>query len=265
MLELLSEVQILPVPSNTLPPARRTNAFLLGDEYSPKILIDPSPESPEVLEKLLRTLSHKAIDAVFLTHHHLDHHEHAPELAKRLNVPSWMSRHTNSSITLKQGSSYFSGIQIETKQEGDKLTEWKGEAVRVYSIPEHDSGHPALAPDSKRWFIVGDLIQNDGTVVISAPEGNITDYFQTLEKIIGIDPSVIIPSHGIPMRSTFQLHTTLKHRREREKTIQELYINGKTEANILEILYQGVEQHLRPFAPENIKAHLAKLKQESLI
>ncbi len=264
-LEPLSELRILPVPCNTIPPSTRTNAFLLGDENSAKILVDPSPASPQVLEKLLRTLKRDDISAVFLTHHHPDHHEHAPELAKRLNVPIWMSEDTLSRINEKQGTDYFSGLQVEIKRQGDRLTNWKGEAVRVYSVPGHDAGQLALAPESMRWFIVGDLIQSVGTVVISAPEGDMAAYFQTMEMIIDLDPAVIVPSHGMPMRGTFRIQATLQHRREREKTIHELYAGGKTETEILDIIYQGVDQRLRPFAMENIKSHLAKLRQEGRI
>jgi len=264
-LEPLSGLQILPVPSNTFPPAKRTNSFLLGDENSPRILVDPSPESPEVLQKLLRTLRHDNVSAVFLTHHHHDHHEHTPELARHFNVPVWMSEDTRFRITQTQGSDYFSGLQIEIKKEGDNLTNWKGEAVQVHLVPGHDAGQLALAPESLRWFIVGDLIQSVGTVVISAPEGNMATYFQTLERIIDLNPSVIAPSHGMPMRGTFRLQATLQHRREREKTIRQLLSEGKTEAEMLAIIYQGVDQQLRPFAMENIKSHLAKLRQEEQI
>jgi glyoxylase-like metal-dependent hydrolase (beta-lactamase superfamily II)/8-oxo-dGTP pyrophosphatase MutT (NUDIX family) len=264
-LESLSELWILSVPSNTLPPANRTNAFLLGDEDAGKILVDPSPESPQVLEKLLRTLRQDNISAVFLTHHHADHHEHAPELAKRLNVPIWMSADSIALITEKHGSDYFQGLQIEIKQEGDRLANWKGEPVRVHAVPGHDAGQLALAPESMRWFIVGDLIQSVGTVVISAPEGDMAVYFQTLEKIIALDPAVIVPSHGMPMRGTFRIQATLQHRREREKMIQALYAKGKTLTEMLDIIYQGVDQRLLPFAMENIKSHLVKLRQEDRI
>ncbi|MDT8444938.1 MAG: MBL fold metallo-hydrolase [Desulfuromonadales bacterium] len=261
-LESLSELWILSVPSNTLPPAKRTNAFLLGDENTGKVLVDPSPESPQVLEKLLRTLRQDDIRAVFLTHHHADHHEHAPELAKRLNVPICMSAVTMALINEKYGSDYFQGLQLEIKRQGDRLTNWKGEPVRVHAVPGHDAGQLALAPESMRWFIVGDLIQSVGSVVIAAPEGDMAVYFQTLEKIIALDPAVIVPSHGMPMRGTFRIHATLQHRRERKRSIQALYAKGKTLTEMLDIIYQGIDQRLLPFAMENIKSHLAKLRQE---
>lgn len=265
VLEPLSGLRILPVPCNTIPPANRTNAFLLGDEHSPQILVDPSPESPKVLENLLRTLRRGQVSALFLTHHHPDHHEHAPEVARHLDVPVWMSADTRYRITQKQGSDYFSGLKVETKQEGDRLTNWKGEAVLVHEVPGHDAGQLALAPESLRWFIVGDLIQSVGTVVISAPEGDMAAYFQSLERIIHLDPSVIVPSHGMPMRGTIRLHAALQHRCEREKAIRELHVIGKTQSEMLDIIYQAVDRQLLPLAMENIKSHLAKLRQDGQI
>jgi len=48
--------QIMPL-SHTLPPATRTNAFLIGDEGSSRILVDPSPKDDEEYQKFKNTLS----------------------------------------------------------------------------------------------------------------------------------------------------------------------------------------------------------------
>lgn len=261
-LEFLSGLNILPIPSCTFPPEKRTNAFLLGDKNAQKILVDPSPESPHVLGKLLQTLKPYAVDALFVTHHHRDHREYVPELARRLKVPVWMSEYTCCRINQIEGPGHFSGVQVELKQDGERVTSWKGEAVRVYAVPGHDAGQLALAPESLRWFIVGDLIQSVGSVVIPAPEGNMATYFQTLEKVIALDPAVIIPSHGIPMRSTFRLAASLTHRRGREKEILGLHTDGKSKDQILDIVYGCIDQQLRPFAMLNIEAHMVKLRQE---
>ncbi len=260
--ELLSEVQVLPIPSHSFPPEKRTNAFLLGDENSARILVDPAPESPQVLEKLLRTLQQDRLSALFLTHHHQDHHEYAPQLAKRLGVPIWLSEDTRERIVQKYGGDYFAGLEVEIKREGDCLIRWKGEPVRVYAVPGHDAGQLALAPESLRWFLVGDLIQGFGTVVIGAPEGDMASYFKTLERIITLDPAVILPSHGTPMRSTHCLQVTLQHRHEREESIRRLSAAGKTPNEILASLYQDIPSQLHPFALQNIESHLVKLRQE---
>ncbi|MEC7131768.1 MAG: NUDIX hydrolase, partial [SAR324 cluster bacterium] len=86
-LEMQEGVRILMIPSHTLPPAERTNAFRLGDSGSPQILVDPSPKSEEIYKVLLQQMKEENLDALFLTHHHPDHHQHAPDLARELSVP----------------------------------------------------------------------------------------------------------------------------------------------------------------------------------
>lgn len=261
-LEQVSGLQILPVPSNSIPPTTRTNAFFLGDPGAPQVLVDPSPATPEVLEKLLHTLQTERVDAIFLTHHHGDHHQYAPELARRLHLPIWLSADSCARILLRHGADYFAGIPLEFKGEGDILTQWKGEAIRIYALPGHDAGQLGLAPRSLRWFIVGDLIQGLGTVVIAAPEGDMATYFATLERVIALNPAVIAPSHGMPMRSIYRLRTTLEHRHQREEEILTLTRAGKNRHEILNCLYQSIDPRLHPFALANIDAHLVKLQNE---
>lgn len=47
--------QLMPL-SNTLPPATRTNAFLIGDD-GPKIIVDPSPKDSEEYRKFKNTIA----------------------------------------------------------------------------------------------------------------------------------------------------------------------------------------------------------------
>jgi len=261
-LEVLHGLRMMPVPSNTLPPASRTNAFRIGDADAPQLLVDPSPESEEELARLQTTLEAEPPDLVFLTHHHPDHHQFANVLARQLGVPVCVSADSHGRIRAKHGADYFDGIEVRLVGESDVLTRWHGEDVRVYAVPGHDEGQLALAPESLRWFIVGDLIQGIGTVVISAPEGDMAKYFRTLERVIALDPAVIAPSHGIPMRSVHRLSATLRHRRERESRILELHQSGHSNQAILETVYEGVDARLLPYAMRNIESHLTKLRQE---
>lgn len=265
LMEVLPELWQLPVRSNTLPPADRTNAMIIGP-----YLLDPSPADEAELERLINTLEafaaeHHAIEALFLTHHHPDHHQFANVLARRLGLPIHLSEDTQRRIEGRKGTGYFEGIALHHRRDGEVLTRWRGEDVLVIAVPGHDEGQLALAPRGMAWFFVGDLIQGVGTVVISAPEGHMGRYFQTLEKVIALDPGVIIPSHGIAMGSTYRLRATLAHRREREREVLRLHREGLAKREILDTLYQGLDERLRPLAMANIEAHLTKLREEGLV
>lgn len=254
--------QLMPL-SNTLLPATRTNAFLIGDN-GPKILLDPSPKDKAEYHKLKNTIKLFGLDKVLLTHHHPDHHESAPDLARDLKVPMMMSRDTHTRLT-KKIPDYFHGIDIEFVKEGDVVTQWLGRDVLVHEVPGHDEGQIALAPRDLSWFIAGDLFQGVGTVVIGDDEGDMQKYFNTLEKVIGLNPRVLFPSHGIGLGGVNILVNTLAHRKERESSVLAHHKNGLNEDQILEILYEKVDQRLWPYARKNIRKHLEKLKIEGLI
>lgn len=263
-IEPLRGVLQMPVRSNTLPPADRTNCFQIGDAGSPKLLIDPSPANRGEFDKLCRHLAGRGISEVFLTHHHADHREYANELARHLGVPIAMSADTRERIG-RQQPRFFDGLTVKTYADGDVATLWLGHPLRVIAVPGHDEGQLALMPDNRAFCIVGDLIQGVGTVVISPPEGDMAKYFATLEKVIALGPKVIWPSHGTALGGTYYLELTLKHRRAREAQVKALFEAGHSVEQMLAEMYVGTDPRLMPLARINIEGHLAKLRAEGAL
>lgn len=249
--------QFLPL-SHTFPPANRTNCFLIGDYKC--VLIDPSPKDDIEMKRLIKHVSKYKVDEVFITHHHPDHHERSVDIAKTFGARIGLSQDTFERISFIYGDDYFEDLEVLFYKEGDVLTTSLGEDVQVYEVPGHDEGQLALAPRSMNWFLVGDLIQTVGTVVIGAPEGDMFKYFNSLEKVIALDPKFIIPSHGIAIGGVNKLSMTLKHRKLREEQIKKLKLDGKSNEEILSIVYEGLDPKLERYAMKTIVAHLKKLK-----
>lgn len=254
-------IQIMPL-SNTLPPATRTNAFLIGDQF--KLIIDPSPKDEAEYLKFKTTLSHFVVSAIFITHHHPDHHQFSPRLARELKIKLILSQYTFDRL-IQKDPEYFSGVQIEFAKDGDHLTSWLGRPVHVYAVPGHDEGQLALAPDNMNWFLAGDLFQGVGTVVVGGPEGDMKKYCDTLAKVIAFNPKVVFPSHGIGLGGPNILQKTLEHRLMREKQVLEAHQKGATPEEMLQEIYAEVPQKLWPYALENINKHLDKLRGEGRI
>jgi glyoxylase-like metal-dependent hydrolase (beta-lactamase superfamily II) len=247
-----------------VPPASHTNCFWIGGDGASRVIIDPSPASREELARLFATLDSFGVDQVFLTHHHPDHREYADEVARRYNIPIGMSADTAARIR-KRNAGFFDGVQTRIYADGDTLTHWQGEAVKLVAVPGHDEGQLAPMPESRAWCIVSDLYQGTGTVVVGGPEGNMAKYFDSLRKIIALDPAVIIPSHGLAQGTTHQLKKTLEHRILREQQIKTLYEAGRSQQEMFAEIYQGVDPRLAPLALINIQSHLAKLRDEGQI
>lgn len=255
--------QIMPL-SHTLPPATRTNAFIIGDSGSARILIDPSPKDEEEYRKFKNTVELFGADKILLTHHHPDHYEHSNQLARELHLPILLSSYTHERIT-RDNPDYFEGITLEFMKEGDVVTKWLAQDVLVMEVPGHDEGQIALYPKDLSWFLAGDLFQGIGTVVIGGEAGNMQKYFHTLERIIKLAPKILIPSHGISLGGTHILEQTLKHRRLREAQVLEHHQKGFSPEQMLEMIYAEVRKDLWPYALENIYKHLEKLKAEGVI
>ncbi len=264
VLRPLHGLQMIPVRSNTLPPAIHTNCFVIGDEGTNRILVDPSPWNEAELETLQACVQPLGIREIFLTHHHPDHCERADSLARRLGVGMSMSADTAARIA-QMSPRFFDELSPRIVGDNDVLTYWLGRPVRALAVPGHDEGQLALMPDDAAWCIVGDLIQGVGTVVIHKPEGNMRRYFASLERIIALDPNVIIPSHGMAMGTTHRLKETLKHRRQREASVLQLHQAGRSIDEMLPVMYQGLDPRLLPLARNNIESHLDKLREDGAL
>jgi len=263
--EPLAGLRILLVRSNTLPPAEHTNVFWMGGAGAPRVIIDPSPADRDELGRLYRSLDAFGVDLVFLTHHHPDHREFADEIARRYGVPLGLSADTRERIARKAGPGFFDGLDVRIYGEGDELTRWQGESVRLLAVPGHDEGQLAPMAESLAWCIVGDLIQGIGTVVIAPPEGDMRKYFASLKRIIELDPGVIIPSHGMALGGTHYLKQALRHREERESQILVRHEAGLPEDQILDEVYRGIDPRLLPLARLNIRSHMTKLREDGVI
>lgn len=260
--EMLRGVWQMPTRSHTIPPADRTNVFMLGDTVATRFLIDPAPMDEAEMQRLLATATQVGFSAIFLTHHHPDHRERADVIARQLNIPIHVSADSHARIQQKTGKRFFEGVQVVLREEGEVLTHWQGEPVQILAVPGHDEGQLALMPQSRSWCIVSDLITAFGTVVIAPPEGNMKKYFASLERMIELDPAVIFPSHGPALGTTHKLKETLLHRQQREAQVLALHAAGKDERAMLEVIYPGLDERLLPLALCNISSHLDKLRSE---
>ena len=260
MIESIGGVrQLLPL-SHTFPPANRTNAFIIGDDV--RLLIDPSPKDDAELAKFLKVAERVGFHKIFLTHHHPDHHEYAPAIARVRGLPMLMSPDTHQRILAKWGADYFDGCKIQYVHEGDILCQSQGVDVMAFNVPGHDEGQIALAPTNYNWILVSDLIQTVGTVTVGGPEGDMAKYFNSLEKVIAKKPRFVIPSHGIAVGGVHKLQQTLDHRRQREQQIIALLDQGKITDEIIAIIYKDLDPKFLPYARYTVQAHLDKIDRE---
>jgi len=112
------------------------------------------------------------------------------------------------------------------------------------------------------WIMVADLAQPMATVVIPEDVGNMTHYFQSLQRVIDMKPKMVLTSHGMPAGGTVLLKKTLEHRMGREEQIDALHRQGLDQNEITEIIYKDIPKKLFSLAQQNVRQHLRKLGAE---
>ncbi len=259
-IEFLRGVLQFPLRTATLPPAGTTNCFVIGQES--RVVIDPgSPfeEDQRRLEAALRELpgGWDAVGEIWLTHHHPDHFGGAAVLAERLGVP--VRAHDETARLLPDS------IQIELRFEDGERIHLDGDReleVEVLHTPGHAPGHVCFAAVDGRWVIAGDMISGVSTIVIDPPEGDMGDYFASLQRVAAMDHRVVLPAHGPPLLGGRQVFTqALEHRQWREERVRAAWQDGEREP--LRLVEAAYEERLPPFvlplAERQVTAHLQHL------
>jgi glyoxylase-like metal-dependent hydrolase (beta-lactamase superfamily II) len=113
----------------------------------------------------------------------------------------------------------------------------------------------------------GDHILGYGTAVIRPPDGNMTDYMRSLERLLDYNIDLILPGHGpLVGKPDAKIKEYIEHRLMREKQVLEALRKGiETIPAITETIYVGVSRALKNVAEFSVQAHLDKLIREGRI
>jgi glyoxylase-like metal-dependent hydrolase (beta-lactamase superfamily II) len=113
-------------------------------------------------------------------------------------------------------------------------------------------------------LLTGDTVVGRGTSVIDPPEGDLTAYLRSLERLRDLSPRAIHPGHGpLVLDGVAKLDEYLEHRRMREEQVlSALADGGRTIQDMVPVIYEGYPTELHELAGRSILAHLLKLEAE---
>lgn len=163
--------QVVAVRSDTLPPATHTNAVLVGT--GPIWIVNPGSPNGSESVRLAEYLTGERIGGIVLTHRHRDHTAGAMALSQLLGCEIFAHPITKRELAGK--------VRVDrTLDEGDVLDLGEGHSARVLFTPGHARGHIVLWDERQRMLVVGDMVAGVGSVLISAPDGRVADYWAHL-------------------------------------------------------------------------------------
>ena len=265
-IELRPGIFLFPVKTPTLPPATHTNCYIIGGEEL--VVIDPaSPyeEEQQALDTFLDGLiaEGRRVREIIITHLHPDHIGGAAHLQARLGVPVAAHRLTADRISYS--------VTVDRQIEDNELIELEGDPgwkLRALHTQGHARGHLCFYEEITGAIITGDLVVGIGTVVIDPPEGNMKQYFDSLNRLLALPKlSILFPAHGPAIGSAREkIEEYIEHRTMREtKILAAVQAGAALPHEIVEAAYTDVNPALWGLAERSTVAHLEKLEEEGRV
>ena len=221
-----------------------TNTWIVGD--GPSIAIDPGPDDAGHVREVAREAGHLA--AILLTHDHPDHAPGAAALAEATGAPVYAARPPQGGQRLRDGQRIVAGDVTLT----------------AVATPGHSPDHVAFFEDRHGALFTGDAVLGRGTSVIDPPEGDLTAYLRSLQRMRELSPRVIYPGHGpVVFDGPGKLEEYLDHRVAREgQVLAALASEPRTPEEIVAEIYGDHPAELHELAARSVLANLIKLENE---
>jgi recombination protein RecT len=231
-----------------------TNTYIIG-EAGDYAVIDPGPDDPVHVARIFAAVG-KDCQLILCTHSHPDHSPAAKQLQALTGAPIWG---LSSLPTAREHSFFVPDHEIQDGQ----VFKVGDSSLRAIHTPGHAANHVCFLLEEDRLLVSGDHVLNGSTTVVDPPDGNMTDYLDSLDRLIALDADYILPAHGYVLAPAVPAMQALKaHRLAREtKLISARRANpGADMDSLLPLVYDDVPKVLWPLARRSLLAHWERVE-----
>lgn len=248
-----------------------TNSYIVGSQRL--AVIDPGPEDDDHFDALIRAIDGRPVSHILVSHTHKDH----SPLAARLNAATGAvvcaegPHRPARPLRIGEVNALDASADVDFKPDialadGDRIEggEWAFETVLT---PGHTANHAAFGLMGTDILFSADHVMAWATSIVAPPDGAMSDYMGSLDRLLERQDRIYFPGHGGPVTNPQAFVRGLKgHRKMRERAILERIRTGdRTIPQMVQAIYRDTDPRLHGAAGLSVLAHLEDLVARGLI
>ena len=239
-----------------------TNSYIIGDATKGDLaMIDPGPDIASHIELLVKNAGSR-LRWIFCTHTHQDH----SPASRGVKQPTGAQLFGYGKVP--EDGRQDTLFKADRALVNDDVVDCGAFKIRAIHTPGHASNHLCYLLEGTGLLFTGDHVMQGSTVVISPPDGDMYEYFASLNKLSRYDISAFAPGHGHVIEAPREEVTKIiAHRLKREKKVADALALAKvaTLDELVPVVYDDVSPKLHVPARRSLHAHLLKLARDGRV
>jgi len=247
-----------------------TNTYLVGTHSL--AVIDPGPDDGEHCAAIVKAVAGRPVSHIVLTHAHGDHSDGVARVMDALKAPLaayGYDARAGGALKITPDSREVGVKSVRPDimlRDRDPIVGggWRLEALFT---PGHAPDHLCFELSGTGILFSGDHVMGWNTSVVAPPEGKMSDYLASLDRLRGRGDTLFLPGHGGKLAEPERMvRGYLIHRRMREDAIlSAIRARPKSITEIVSLIYPTIEPKLVRAASLSVQAHVEHLIERNLV
>jgi glyoxylase-like metal-dependent hydrolase (beta-lactamase superfamily II) len=230
-------------------------------------IIDPGPDDAAHVAALLDAVRGETVTHIFVTHTHRDHSPAAAKIKAATGAkvfaqgPHRLARPLHTGEMRRLDASADLDFRPDTALADGETVSGHGWTLEAVTTPGHTANHMAFAFKEANLLFAGDHVMAWSTTIVAPPDGAMTDYMASLQKLVRRSEPLYLSGHGAPVRDAPRyVQYLIRHRQAREASILHRLAKGAADIpTIVRAVYIGLDPRLVGAAALSVLAHLEEL------